>query len=149
MPGWITYAPEKESVRRMPVIFIPALHSRWMLLAGDLREHQKPILEKKASLGFYCGLLSGQTAADYPPLAADLPEYCMGAYEPVYLLTPAALDLAVQVSVTDSGNTGVYSLRDLSPGVPVKVRVTLPASPAATVHECRYFGFSPYILKEK
>ena len=148
MPGWITYSAEKGAERRMPVIFIPALHSRWMLLAGDFRENQKPILENRASIGFFCGLLSGQTAADYPALSAD-PEYFMEPYEAVYLMTPAVLDLSVQVSVADSGLSGAYSIRDALSGVSVKVRGSLPPSPVVTAYECRYFGFSPYILKEK
>ncbi len=148
MPGWITYPGGKGPGRRMPVIFIPALHSRWMLLAGDFRENQKPLLEKKASIGFFCGLLSDQAAGDYPALSRDL-EYFMEPYDPVYLMTSAALDLSIRISVADSGLSGTYGFRDVLPGGALNVRGSLPVSPAVTVYECRYFGFSPYILKEK
>lgn len=99
---------EKEPERQMPVLFIPALHSKWMLMANDIRENRKPTQEKSASLGFYCGLLAGQTSADYPSLTADLPKYTLDPYDAKFLATPRLLDPVFQVTVTNSGDTGRY-----------------------------------------
>ena len=73
----------------------------------------------------------------------------MEPYDPVYLMTSAALDLSVRISVADSGLSDTYSFRDVLSGGSLNVRGSLPVSPAVTAYECRYFGFSPYILKEK
>ena len=149
MSGWITYPTKRESERRMPVIFIPALQNKWTLLADDFRENQKPVLEKNASIGFYCGLLSGQTVVDFPSLTADLPEYFMEHYEARFLPTQAALDVSVQVAVVNSGNTGSYIIQNTSFCNTITVRGSLPVMPPFVMaRECRYFGFSPYILKQ-
>lgn len=150
MSGWITYPAGKELERRLPVILIPALQAKWMLLANDLRDNHRAILEKNASIGFYCGLLSGQTAADSPSLTADLPEYYMLPYEALFFPTQAALDVSVHLSVENSGEPGVYRILRTRTGDSFMIRGSLPPLPPfATVRECRYFGFSPYILKEK
>ena len=149
MPGWITYPERKEPERRMPVMFIPALQSRWMLMANDFRDNQKPLLEKNASLGFYCGLLSGQSAADHPSLTADLPEYVMAPYDARFLPTRKALDLAIRISVVNSGTDDVYRVASVFSVITVSQPGSLPVLPPfVMVHECRYFAFSPYILKQ-
>lgn len=115
MSGWITYPLKKEPERQMPVLFIPALHSKWMLMANDIRENRKPTQEKSASLGFYCGLLAGQTSADYPSLTADLPKYTLDPYDAKFLATPRLLDPMFQVTVVNSGDTGRYRSGQLFP----------------------------------
>ena len=150
MAGWITYSSDQDSSRRIPVIFIPALHSRWLLQASDLRENQKSVLERNTSLGFYCGLLAGQTAADYPSLTSDLPEYFMDPYEAFFLPTQSVYDGSIHLSVPGSAEPGSCILRDISSSVSLTVRGSLPVMPPFVMaRECRYFGFSPYLLKQQ
>ncbi len=149
MPGWITYPIKKETTRQMPVIFIPALHSKWMLIASDLRENSNPAQEKSASLGFYCGPLAGQTSAGYPSLTADLPEYAPAPYQAKFQMTPKLLDPAIRLHVASNGSTGCYHIVKTTASVQISIRGSLPVFPPfLMVRECRYFGFSPYLMNE-
>ena len=118
-------------------------------MANDIRENRRPAQEKSTSLGFYCGLLAGQTSADYPSLTADLPKYILDPYDAKFLATPRLLNPAIQVTVVSSGDPGQYQVRDaLSPAL-FFIRGSLPVVPPFVMaRECRYFGFSPYLMKE-
>ena len=150
MSGWVTFPLKKESERQMPVIFLPALYSKWMLMANDVRKNSKPQKEKSSSIGFYCGLLTGQSVADYPSLTADFPEYPLDSYDAVFLATQQILNHQHNFTVKTSSDTGCYLLKTtISPAL-IRIRGSFPiVGPFLIARECRYFGFSPYLLKEK
>ena len=54
-----------------------------------------------------------------------------------------------QVTVVNSGDTGRYQVRAAVSPARIFIRGSLPVVPPFVMaRECRYFGFSPYLMKE-
>ena len=85
MSGWVTFPlknTSEERERNRPVFFLPALHQKWMFMAQDAKQDRPHNPNQHStSIGFYCGLLRGQTFADSPFPDEDLPKYPMDPYD--------------------------------------------------------------------
>lgn len=155
MSGWVTFPlknASEERERNRPVFFLPALHQKWMFMAQDAKQDPtltNPKSNHSTSIGFYCGLLRGQTFADYPSLTKDLPKYPMDPYDPVYLATSKIWNSSQSIHVTSDGSLGNYRILRLDFALSIKIRGSIPSVPPfLSVRECKYFRFSPYKLKQ-
>ena len=148
MSGWIIFPQRQKNERKMPVLFLPELQKKWSFMAEDIRNSGRTD-GCSGSIGFYCGLLDGQSGTDHALLAEKTPDFPQGSYDDRFLVTEKVFDTALRISLRSIGKTGEYSVKNANSPVLLRVSGSVPVFPPFLIaRQCLYFGFSPYILKK-